>query len=169
MRGAAAVQSYFVPVRLRSSPRRAALRPYEIVVLSDHGQTQGATFKQRNGYGLDELVAHVRRAGLGGVAVGQQHPRPHRLAELDGRHVRVAAVRGDRLGRWGGGGVGTGGGGGEAGCWGAWARRSGRAALRLLSQGGAGTGMPGGGARAGLGLARPAGNEPCVLSRRPAS
>jgi hypothetical protein len=25
-------------------------------VLSDHGQTQGATFKQRNGYGLDELV-----------------------------------------------------------------------------------------------------------------
>jgi uncharacterized membrane protein YvlD (DUF360 family) len=33
-----------------------AARPYEIVVLSDHGQTQGATFKQRNGYGLDELV-----------------------------------------------------------------------------------------------------------------
>jgi uncharacterized membrane protein YvlD (DUF360 family) len=33
-----------------------APRPYEIVVLSDHGQTQGATFKQRNGYGLDELV-----------------------------------------------------------------------------------------------------------------
>jgi uncharacterized membrane protein YvlD (DUF360 family) len=31
-------------------------RPYEIVVLSDHGQTQGATFRQRNGYGLDELV-----------------------------------------------------------------------------------------------------------------
>jgi uncharacterized membrane protein YvlD (DUF360 family) len=36
--------------------RRYAARPYEIVVLSDHGQTQGATFKQRNGYGLDELV-----------------------------------------------------------------------------------------------------------------
>jgi len=35
---------------------RFAPRPYEIVVLSDHGQTQGATFKQRNGYGLDELV-----------------------------------------------------------------------------------------------------------------
>ena len=33
-----------------------APRPYEIVVLSDHGQTQGATFKQRNGYGLDDLV-----------------------------------------------------------------------------------------------------------------
>jgi uncharacterized membrane protein YvlD (DUF360 family) len=36
--------------------REYAARPYEIVVLSDHGQTQGATFKQRNGYGLDELV-----------------------------------------------------------------------------------------------------------------
>ena len=36
--------------------RPYAPRPYEIVVLSDHGQTQGATFKQRNGYGLDDLV-----------------------------------------------------------------------------------------------------------------
>jgi uncharacterized membrane protein YvlD (DUF360 family) len=35
---------------------RYAPRPYGIVVLSDHGQTQGATFKQRNGYGLDDLV-----------------------------------------------------------------------------------------------------------------
>jgi uncharacterized membrane protein YvlD (DUF360 family) len=37
--------------------RPYAARPYELVVLSDHGQTQGATFKQRNGYGLDDLVA----------------------------------------------------------------------------------------------------------------
>ena len=36
--------------------RQYAPRPYEIVVLSDHGQTQGATFKQRNGYGLEDLV-----------------------------------------------------------------------------------------------------------------
>jgi uncharacterized membrane protein YvlD (DUF360 family) len=36
--------------------RSYAPRPYELVVLSDHGQTQGATFKQRNGYGLDDLV-----------------------------------------------------------------------------------------------------------------
>ena len=35
---------------------RHAPRPYEIIVLSDHGQTQGATFRQRNGYGLDDLV-----------------------------------------------------------------------------------------------------------------
>jgi Type I phosphodiesterase / nucleotide pyrophosphatase len=46
--------------------RRYAPRPYEIVVLSDHGQTQGATFKQRNGYGLDELVE--RSLSRGGVA-----------------------------------------------------------------------------------------------------
>jgi uncharacterized membrane protein YvlD (DUF360 family) len=39
--------------------RRYAPRPYRIIVLSDHGQTQGATFKQRNGYALDELVAEV--------------------------------------------------------------------------------------------------------------
>ena len=46
--------------------RRYAPRPYEIVVLSDHGQTQGATFKQRNGYGLDELVE--RSLEMGSVA-----------------------------------------------------------------------------------------------------
>jgi len=36
--------------------RRYAPRPYEIVVLSDHGQTQGETFRQRNGYSLADLV-----------------------------------------------------------------------------------------------------------------
>ena len=53
-----------------ASARRYAPRPYELVVLSDHGQTQGATFKQRNGYGLDELVgrslANGRVADLAG-------------------------------------------------------------------------------------------------------
>ena len=43
--------------------RRYAPRPYVIVVLSDHGQTQGATFKQRNGYGLDDLVQKSLEAG----------------------------------------------------------------------------------------------------------
>jgi uncharacterized membrane protein YvlD (DUF360 family) len=36
--------------------RRYASRPYHLVVLSDHGQTQGTTFKQRNGYALEDLV-----------------------------------------------------------------------------------------------------------------
>jgi uncharacterized membrane protein YvlD (DUF360 family) len=47
--------------------RQYAARPYEIVVLSDHGQTQGATFKQRNGFGLDDLV----RRSLEGRAVSE--------------------------------------------------------------------------------------------------
>jgi uncharacterized membrane protein YvlD (DUF360 family) len=46
-----------------SRARRYAPRPYELVVLSDHGQTQGATFKQRNGYGLDDLVQEHLSAG----------------------------------------------------------------------------------------------------------
>ena len=52
---------------------RYAPRPYEIVVLSDHGQTQGATFKQRNGYGLDELVERsLARGAVSGVAGGDE-------------------------------------------------------------------------------------------------
>jgi uncharacterized membrane protein YvlD (DUF360 family) len=53
--------------------RRYAPRPYEIVVLSDHGQTQGATFKQRNGYGLDELVERsLQRGQVTGLAGGDE-------------------------------------------------------------------------------------------------
>jgi uncharacterized membrane protein YvlD (DUF360 family) len=43
--------------------RPYAPRPYEIVVLSDHGQTQGATFKQRNGYTLADLVGRALSTG----------------------------------------------------------------------------------------------------------
>lgn len=43
--------------------RKYAPRPYRIVVLSDHGQTQGATFLQRNGYGLDDLVRRSLSTG----------------------------------------------------------------------------------------------------------
>ena len=52
-----------------------APRPYEIIVLSDHGQTQGATFKQRNGYGLDELVERsLARGDVTGIEGGdEQH------------------------------------------------------------------------------------------------
>src|SRR4051794_8933613 len=50
--------------------RRYAPRPYEIVVLSDHGQTQGATFKQRNGYGLEDLVERSLTGRQVAAAVG---------------------------------------------------------------------------------------------------
>ncbi len=54
--------------------RRYAPRPYKIVVLSDHGQTQGATFRQRNGYGLDELVQRsVEHADVGHASAGDEN------------------------------------------------------------------------------------------------
>jgi uncharacterized membrane protein YvlD (DUF360 family) len=53
--------------------RPYAARPYLIAVLSDHGQTQGATFKQRNGYGLDELVERSLESGrVRGIADGDE-------------------------------------------------------------------------------------------------
>jgi uncharacterized membrane protein YvlD (DUF360 family) len=67
---------------------RYAPRPYKLVVLSDHGQTQGATFKQRNGYGLDELVE--RSISSGSVARSDdgdenQSAVGHALNEATGR------------------------------------------------------------------------------------
>jgi uncharacterized membrane protein YvlD (DUF360 family) len=54
--------------------REYAARPYEIVVLSDHGQTQGATFKQRNGYGLDELVErNLLQGAVDGLDAGDEN------------------------------------------------------------------------------------------------
>ena len=54
--------------------RRYAARPYRLVVLSDHGQTQGATFKQRNDYGLDELVVRsVDRADVAAAVSGDEN------------------------------------------------------------------------------------------------
>lgn len=54
--------------------RRFAPRPYKLVVLSDHGQTQGMTFRQRNGYGLDELVERNLATGrVSGVGGGDEH------------------------------------------------------------------------------------------------
>ncbi len=54
--------------------RPYAARPYEIVVLSDHGQTQGATFKQRNGYGLEDLVERsLERGQVATVGSGDEN------------------------------------------------------------------------------------------------
>ena len=64
------LDDHFGQIELAS---RYAPRPYEIVVLSDHGQTQGATFKQRNGYGLDELVERsLARGDVSGIAGGDE-------------------------------------------------------------------------------------------------
>jgi uncharacterized membrane protein YvlD (DUF360 family) len=68
--------------------RPYAPRPYEIVVLSDHGQTQGATFKQRNGHGLDELVERSLTSGaVAGFAGGDEQSAmvQHAVDEATGR------------------------------------------------------------------------------------
>jgi uncharacterized membrane protein YvlD (DUF360 family) len=73
--------------------RRYAPRPYEIVVLSDHGQTQGATFKQRNGYGLDELVERsLARGEVSGIAGGDEQSSMvgHAVSEATGKQAKRA-------------------------------------------------------------------------------
>jgi uncharacterized membrane protein YvlD (DUF360 family) len=73
------------------SARRYAARPYAIVVLSDHGQTQGATFKQRNGYTLEELVQRsLAGARVGGVAGGDEQSSMvgHAFSEATGTKAK---------------------------------------------------------------------------------
>ncbi len=68
--------------------RAHAPRPYEIVVLSDHGQTQGATFKQRNGYGLADLVRrHLSDGAVAASADGDENDSTvrHAVGEATGR------------------------------------------------------------------------------------
>lgn len=40
---------------------KEASRPYHLVILSDHGQSQGATFLQRTGYGMNVLIQKLCR------------------------------------------------------------------------------------------------------------
>ena len=68
--------------------RRYAPRPYALVVLSDHGQTQGATFKQRNGYDLHDLVARsLRGAKVARWQGSDEHEATvgHAMSEATGR------------------------------------------------------------------------------------
>ena len=78
--------------------RRYAPRPYQIVVLSDHGQTQGTTFKQRNGYGLDDLVERSLAQGeVAEVAGGdeQNDMVGHALGEATGRTQKAKRPKND--------------------------------------------------------------------------
>src|SRR3954471_1826362 len=78
--------------------RRYAPRPYELVVLSDHGQTQGATFRQRNGYGLDDLVRRsVERGTVTHLSGGDENDRAvgHAIGEATGQAGQREASGGD--------------------------------------------------------------------------
>ncbi len=76
--------------------RRFAPRPYKLVVLSDHGQTQGMTFKQRNGYGLDELVERSLTAGsVAALSGGDEHDAAVGQALAEATGARGDRTRGD--------------------------------------------------------------------------
>jgi uncharacterized membrane protein YvlD (DUF360 family) len=80
--------------------RRFAPRPYEIVVLSDHGQTQGATFKQRNGYDLHEFVERSIAGGkVARLSTGDENDTAvgHAVAEATGsvHHERSTGIGGE--------------------------------------------------------------------------
>jgi len=78
--------------------RRYGPRPYEIVVLSDHGQTQGATFKQRNGYALADLVQRsLADGGVTNLAGGDEQDAMvgHALGEATGRQSKEKRAKND--------------------------------------------------------------------------
>ncbi len=61
-----------------------APRPYHLVVLSDHGQSQGATFLQRYGVTLEQVVE--KATGKEAVAIGEegeQNPRAYITASAE--------------------------------------------------------------------------------------
>jgi uncharacterized membrane protein YvlD (DUF360 family) len=49
-----------------------APRPYHVVVLADHGQTQGATFEQRYGQTLDDLVNSLAAAPVAAPVLAEE-------------------------------------------------------------------------------------------------
>ena len=78
--------------------RKYASRPYEIVVLSDHGQTQGATFLQRNGYGLSDLVERSLSQGKVTAVEGgdeQDAMVGHAVGEATGRQPKKKRSKND--------------------------------------------------------------------------
>ena len=53
--------------RLREVIAHKAPRPYELIILSDHGQSTGATFQQRYGHTLDEFIQQHLPQGMRAV------------------------------------------------------------------------------------------------------
>lgn len=50
----------------------ATARPYRIVLVSDHGQSQGATFRQRYGQSLEDVVSSLMSGPVGEVTAATQ-------------------------------------------------------------------------------------------------
>ena len=60
-------------------------------MLSDHGQTQGATFRQRNGYGLDELVERSLAAARSRTSRAATRTRPASAGDRRGDRAERTA------------------------------------------------------------------------------
>ncbi len=56
--------------KVREAIQRKAPRPYDLIVLADHGQAAGATFRQRYGQTLREFIAAQVSAGTSVGALG---------------------------------------------------------------------------------------------------
>lgn len=78
-------------LRNLESAARSAPRRYQLVVLSDHGQSTGATFRQRHGISLDQLVHqlvepgwNVQLASGSGEGFGQARALTAEITRLGG-------------------------------------------------------------------------------------
>jgi len=60
-----------------------APRKYRFVVLSDHGQTQGSTFRQRYGETLEEVVSRLLREGGNTVSVAMYRTKHEGVYHID--------------------------------------------------------------------------------------
>ncbi|MCX5993787.1 MAG: alkaline phosphatase family protein [Chloroflexi bacterium] len=60
-----------------------APRKYKFVVLSDHGQTQGATFRQRYGETLEEVVSRLLREGGNTLSVAVYRTKHEGVYHID--------------------------------------------------------------------------------------
>lgn len=70
-----------------------APRPYRLVVLSDHGQSQGATFLQRYGLTLEQLVERATGEEATGVGhEGEENPRAFITASAEEASHEEGAV-----------------------------------------------------------------------------
>lgn len=70
--------------RIRRAARYAP-RPYEFIVLSDHGQSQGATFLQRYGKTLEALVGELANGASVAAYTAEEESVTQLNAALDGR------------------------------------------------------------------------------------
>ena len=70
-----------------------APRPYHLVVLSDHGQSQGATFLQRYGMTLEQVVEEATgKEAIGTGEEGEQNPRAYITASAEEASHEEGAV-----------------------------------------------------------------------------